>query len=215
MKRNLLAALAALMLISGTAYAGYAISDKVHNETEDTVDQMDTLIVLPAFNLDADDDGTEDDADTDSNGETVYMNAAAFGLVYADLTAASTLTTADCGKTLLLNSATEFATTLPAPTDQCRFKFVVKSAPAGASYTVVTASSSNVIIGGINELEVDTGDDGPYQSAGDTITFVSAASGTTPTGKVGDWAEIFSDGTSWYLTGQAKEDGGVNVSQAS
>lgn len=126
-----------------------------------------------------------------------------------DLTAASTLDASDSGKIFFLNSATEFATTLPSPTAGVNFKFIVKAAPSGASYTIVTASSANIIIGGINELEVDTGDDGPYIADGDTITFVDG------TAVVGDWVELISDGTSWYVTGQANADGGITVTQAS
>jgi hypothetical protein len=127
----------------------------------------------------------------------------------ADLTAASTLTAADSGKTFFLNSATEFATTLPSPAAGLRFKFVVKAAPASASYTVVTASSANIIIGGINELEVDTTEDGPYIADGDTITFVDGVA------VVGDYVDLVSDGTSWYVSGQANADGGITLTQAS
>lgn len=126
-----------------------------------------------------------------------------------DLTAASTLTAADSGKTFFLNSATEFATTLPSPAAGLKFRFVVKAAPASASYTVVTASSANIIIGGINELEVDTGDDGPYIADGDTITFADGVA------VVGDYVDLVSDGTSWYVSGQAKADGGITLTQAS
>lgn len=126
-----------------------------------------------------------------------------------DLTEATTLTAADSGKTLYLNSTTEFATTLPSPAAGLKFKFVVKAAPSGASYTVVTASSANILIGGINELETDTGDDGPYIADGDTITFVDGTS------VVGDFVEVESDGTSWYVNGQANADGGITLTQAS
>lgn len=128
---------------------------------------------------------------------------------YEDTTAANTLTYAECGKTIWLNSATEFATTLPAPVAGCYFKFIVKAAPAGANYTVVTSASANILIGGINELEVDTNDDGPYDADGDTITFVQAVA------VVGDYVEMISDGTSWYITGQANADGGITVTKAS
>jgi hypothetical protein len=128
---------------------------------------------------------------------------------YEDLTAASTLDSTDCGSTKFLNAATEFATTLPSPSAGCSITFFVKAAPASASYTVVTASSANILIGGINELEVDTGDDGPYDADGDTITFVDGVS------VVGDYVTLFSDGTSWYLHGQANADGGVTVTKAS
>jgi len=126
-----------------------------------------------------------------------------------DLTATNTLTTADCGKTLLLNATTEFATTLPTPTAGCKLKFIVKAAPSGASYTVVTASSGNVLIGGINELETDTGDDGPSDTDADTITFADGVA------VVGDMVEMNSDGTSWYFNGQAKADGGITLATAS
>lgn len=126
-----------------------------------------------------------------------------------DLTATTTLTAADSGGVYFLNAATEFVTTLPSPAAGLNFKFICKAAPASASYTVVTASSANILIGGINELEVDTGDDGPYDADGDTITFVDGVA------VVGDWAEVVSDGTSWYLTGQANADGGITVTKAS
>lgn len=124
---------------------------------------------------------------------------------YEDVTAANTITSQECGTTFFLNSASEFASTLPAPEAGCYFKFIVKAAPSGANYTVVTNGSSNILIGGINELEVDTGDDGPYDNNGDTITFVQSVA------VVGDYVEMVSDGTSWYLNGQANADGGITV----
>jgi hypothetical protein len=124
----------------------------------------------------------------------------------ADLTATNTLTAADSGKVLFLNDDTEFATTLPAPAAGLNFKFIVKAAPAGADYTIVTASGANIIIGGINELETDNTEDGPYDDDADTITFEASVA------VKGDWVELVSDGTSWYLTGQTKADGGITLS---
>lgn len=126
-----------------------------------------------------------------------------------DSTAVNTLAESECGKTIFLNSATEFETTLPAPSDGCYFKFIVKAAPSSADYTVVTNGSDNIIIGGVNELEVDTSDDGPYDADADTLTFVDGV------GVVGDYVEMISDGTSWYITGQANADGGITVTKAS
>lgn len=128
---------------------------------------------------------------------------------YEDVTAANTILYSECGKTFFLNSATEFASTLPAPVAGCYFKFIVKAAPAAASYTVVTNGSANILIGGINENEVDTNDDGPYDADGDTITFADGVA------VVGDYVEMISDGTSWYITGQANADGGITVTKAS
>lgn len=147
--------------------------------------------------------GFKTDENATFNGKVTFAGGRV--LQTADLTAASTLTAADSGKILFLNAATEFATTLPSPAAGLYFKFIVKAAPSGASYTVVTAGSANILIGGINELEVDTGDDGPYDNNGDTITFVDGVA------VVGDWVELVSDGTSWYLTGQANADGGITV----
>lgn len=127
---------------------------------------------------------------------------------YEDVTAANTILYTECGTTYFLNSATEFATTLPLPVAGCSFKFVVKAAPSGASYTVVTSAGSNIMIGGINELEVDTSDDGPYQADADTITFADGVA------VVGDYVEMVSDGTSWYFRGQANADGGITLSSS-
>ena len=146
--------------------------------------------------------------DAVSSGSVTTYGMGSVGLA-RDLTAASTLTAEDSGATLFLNSATEFATTLPAPQAGVSFRFICKAAPASASYTIVTADSANILIGGINELEVDTGDDGPYDADGDTITFVDSVA------VVGDWVSLVSDGTSWYLTGQANADGGITVTKAS
>lgn len=150
--------------------------------------------------------------DITSQGKTSYLHKTLTDQQLADMirdhedvTAANTLLYSECGKTVFLNSATEFATTLPSPSAGCYFKFIVKAAPASASYTVVTASSANIIIGGVNELDVDTGDDGPYDNNGDTITFVDGVA------VVGDYVEMISDGTSWYVTGQTNADGGVTI----
>ena len=125
------------------------------------------------------------------------------------LTAASTLTAADNGKVFTLNLATGFATTLPAVAAGLHFLFFVGTAPSGGAYTIVTPGSANIIRGGVNELETDTGDDGPSVTAGDTITFADGVA------VVGDHVELFCDGTYWYLRGQAAADGGVAPSQAS
>lgn len=190
------------MFVPFAAEAGYDISTKniysgVDTMTVDEIGSLDYVTVYRVQNT------------VNGSGTTEKIPLQQLASPTADLTAASTLTTSSCGKTLFLNSATEFATTLPSPTAGCSFKFFVKAAPASASYTVVTASSANIIIGGVNELETDTGEDGPYIADGDTITFVDT------TGVVGDTIELISDGTSWYVKGQAKNDGGITLTQAS
>ena len=115
---------------------------------------------------------------------------------YEVLTAASTITAAESGTVFFLNAATEFATTLPAPSGGLHFRFIVSAAPVGASYTVVSstdviegsATVAGVVIAAANE---------------NTITFTASAA------LVGDWVELISDGTSWFVSGQATAATGI------
>lgn len=152
--------------------------------------------------------GVLNDGTTQLNATAAELNQIAdLSARFEDVTAANTLTAAECGKIMTLNSATEFASVLPAPSAGCMFKFIVKAAPAGASYTIDTNADANILIGGINELEVDTSDDGPYTNEADTITLVDGVA------VVGDYVEMVSDGTSWYFHGQTNADGGVTFAQ--
>ncbi len=121
------------------------------------------------------------------------------------LTAAKTLTNADHNKTFMLSLAGGFAVTLPALESGLRFKFFVATAPSGGAYTIVSAGGADVIVAGVNELEVDTGDDGPYSAAADTITFADGVA------VVGDYVELVCDGTKWYGHGQTNADGGATL----
>ncbi len=124
------------------------------------------------------------------------------------VTAANVITAAGSGKTFFLGLAGGFASTLPAPAAGLKYRFVVSVAPTTA-YTIVTNGSANIIKGGINELEVDTGDDGPYDNDADTLTFVANVA------VVGDWVDFESDGTSWFIRGQTNADGGITLTTAS
>lgn len=118
------------------------------------------------------------------------------------LTAAKTLTSTDDGKTFYLGLAGGFTVTLPAPYLGGRLQFKVRVAPTTA-YILVTSGSSNILRGGVNELEVDTTEDGPYHATADTLNFVANVA------VVGDWVDLESDGTYWYVRGQTNADGGV------
>lgn len=112
-----------------------------------------------------------------------------------DLTATNTLVAADSGKVLTLNSATEFATTLPALANGLRFTFIVKAAPSGADYTIVSAASANIIIGHVVSADLNAASDGDFEATGcDTISFVSAKA------VKGDKVELVCDGTNWYAS---------------
>lgn len=120
---------------------------------------------------------------------------------YEDVTAANTLTYAECGKVMTLNAASEFATTLPTPVAGCSFKFIVQAAPVGTAYTIVTSGSSNIIDGTtvVNGAVIGCVDE-------DTITFTASAAIS------GDWVELYSDGTNWFVTGQAFAATGIACS---
>lgn len=127
-----------------------------------------------------------------------------------DLTATNTLTAADSGKVLTLNSATEFATTLPAVANGLTFTFIVKAAPSGADYTIVTASSANVIIGQVVSSDLNAVSDGDFETSGaDTISFVSAKA------VKGDKVELYCDGTNWYVTGYCSVFDAITFTTAS
>jgi len=122
------------------------------------------------------------------------------------VSATRTLTAAENGKIVILSSATEFVTTLPTAALGLRFTFIVGAAPSGASYTVVSDSSANIIKGLQNSVAGDAGDSG---TADDTITFVDGQA------VAGDKVEVYSDGTSWFAYAISKVAAGVTFTQAS
>ena len=98
------------------------------------------------------------------------------------------------------------AITLPSVADMgegwnCRF--IVGTAFATSDW-VITATAA-VMKGGINELEVDSTDDGPSTVGGTTITFELGAE------TLGDYVELMCDGTSIFINGQTKLDGGISL----
>jgi hypothetical protein len=154
------------------------------------------VAALLAFNVNAA-DSLSGDITSQGNQSYVHKSITAQQLAtmirdYEDTTAVNTLIYTECGKTIWLNSATEFATTLPAVTDLggCKFKFIVKAAPVGTAYTIVTNGGSNLIDGivVVNGASVSCVDE-------DTLTFTASAAIS------GDWVEVVTDGTNWYVEG--------------
>ena len=127
------------------------------------------------------------------------------------LSTTTSLAEEDSGCIFLLNSATEFVTTLPSVSDAGKgwyCKVVVDAAPASASYTVVEKAADDtdvIIVNGINELEVDDAEDGPSSTGCTTITFVDSVA------IKGDWIDIWCDGSNYFVTGQTKADGGITA----
>jgi len=165
---------------------GMAANDTVI-VTDETLGQVTTCVVSSVTSGGAATIAKRDAA----NGETVITT--------------NTITADESGKTFFLSLAGGFTSTLPAPALGLKFKFVVAIAPTTA-YVITTNGGADIMIGGINELEVDTNDDGPYDANADTLNFVASVA------VVGDWVEFESDGTSWYFTGQTNADGGVTTS---
>ena len=124
----------------------------------------------------------------------------------ATLAAASSLTAADSGETYFLSSATEFVTTLPVPAAGLTYTFIVAAAPSGASYTVVTNASANIIKGQAYPASGAAGDTG---TADDTISFVDGQS------VAGDRVTVISDGTSWFAYAHCAVAAGVTFTAAS
>ena len=124
-----------------------------------------------------------------------------------EVTAANVITAAEAGKTFFLNSATEFASTLPTAasvTAGTRYRFVVTAAPSGASYTITTGNSLENKIYGlvvVNGATVAAADE-------DTITFADGSA------LVGDWVEVIGDGSNWYVSGQGANASSITLTPA-
>lgn len=122
------------------------------------------------------------------------------------LTAATTLTEVDSGKTIFLNSATEFAVTLPKPKAGLNFEFIVKAAPSGASYTVATYGSANTMFGQVYTSDVNSETDADFNIvASSTLTFADGVA------VVGDRAKFVCDGTYWYVSAFVSVYNGITI----
>jgi len=125
---------------------------------------------------------------------------------FENVTATNVITAAENGKVFLLNSTTEFVSTLPAPAIGLHYTFIVTAAPSGASYTVVTTSSANVVKG----MQICAADAaGDTGTADDTITFADGQA------VAGDMVEVWSDGTSWFAIAKSRVAAGITFTQAS
>lgn len=117
-------------------------------------------------------------------------------------TSTLTLTANHAGTTLYLNRAAGIAFTLPAPDAGLVYEFVVGTAPT-SNCTISSNGGADIIVVSVNELETDTGDDGPSDDNADVVTFVANVA------VVGDYLRMTCDGTKWYAVGQVKADGAL------
>lgn len=141
--------------------------------------------------------------------ENYYPADSSTGGAHKILTATYTVSAEENGAVFYLNSATEFVTTLPTPFLGAEYTFVVMAAPSGASYTVVTSSSANIVKGVQVTAEVNAAGAADSGTADDTITFVNGQA------VAGDMVKVISDGTSWYAYATSKVVAGITFTQAS
>lgn len=146
---------------------------------------------------------------TDLTATAAELNQAADISVNTEIvTATNVIAAAEAGATFFLNSATEFVSTLPAPTIGMKFTFIVSAAPSGADYTVVTNSSANIIVGHVLTSQDAGGSADSETTGGDTVSFVSAKA------VVGDRADFVSDGTNWFVSARCKVFDAITITTA-
>lgn len=119
---------------------------------------------------------------------------------YESVTGANVLTAAESGKTIILNSATAFETTLPAKAAGLRFDFWCGAAEVtGGNHTIiVNAADDDTLFGSIN-------------AAGAVVVCDTKATITLVADKftAGDRVSVFNDGTNWYVDGNIAIAAGV------
>jgi len=137
---------------------------------------------------------------------TITLSAVGQVTPVETLTAARVVLAADSGTTFICSGGAGKAITLPAVADvpigwNC--KFIVGQAFATTDW-IITATAA-IMVGGINELEVDTSDDGPVTVAGTTINIELGAE------TIGDYVDFVCDGTKFFIRGQSKLDGAFTL----
>jgi hypothetical protein len=112
----------------------------------------------------------------------------------------TTLTSADSGKVFKL-SGSGGTITLPEPKEGLRLRFVTSGAMDTADTVLATPTAGNDKIEGsiiVAGAVVDA-------DAGDNINFVHGSS------NIGDFVELWSDGTSYFIFGNALSSGAITI----
>lgn len=122
------------------------------------------------------------------------------------VTTTASITAADHNGQVLLNSATGFVTTLPAPIAGFQCEVISKLANTSGNHTIVSSASANIIKGNLQSAAGDAGDTG---TADDTISFVANSS------VAGDRVVFRSDGTSWFVYANSTLAASITFTQAS
>jgi len=123
------------------------------------------------------------------------------------VTTTNVIAASETGTHFVLNSATAFVSTLPAPAAGLEFWFHAGATQVtGGNHTIVTNGSANVIEGSLSSPEQNAVS---CVAAADTISFIADKA------VQGDLAHVWSDGTDWYLDGHCFVQDGMTTTQAS
>ena len=126
----------------------------------------------------------------------LQIDGIAINAAYTEISAATTLTAANSGKTYILTGVVGYALTLPAPSAGLKYKFIVQDLFATTDW-VVTATGA-IMYGTVMELST------VQAVAGATTINLELAADT-----IGDWIMVESDGTNWYVTGACAQAASV------
>ena len=120
------------------------------------------------------------------------------------ISSASTLTEADSGKWYELNNSTGVTITLPAVKSGVNFRFVVAAKRFFTSNFIIDSAEGDNINGilVVNGASVSA-------SGEDQINFVASAE------TVGDFIDIWSDGSGWYVWGIGNSAGSITATDPS
>lgn len=133
-----------------------------------------------------------------------YLGGSSAGI--KSVSASTTLAPSDSGKTILLSGAAANVVTLPAVAKGLEFKVILTA--TGNAPTVVTDNSDNVMIGTVISATNDAAQAIQSDADADTITFVNG-------GAPGDYCDLVSDGTYWYVFGFSGVDSKITITKAS
>ncbi len=117
------------------------------------------------------------------------------------VTGAKTLVAQDSGKCIVMRASAGATITLPANVNGLFFRFVVGSAFATSNWVVAAATADADTLEG--SLVVNGA--GVTVNAADQVNFVNTAE------NIGDWVDIWGDGTYWYVTGIGLTAGSITA----
>ncbi len=114
----------------------------------------------------------------------------------------------ESGTRFILNHATAFVSTLPAPAAGLEYWFYAGATQVtGGNHTIYANGGSNIIHGKLCSAEDAAGSVACHDDA-DTISFVADLM------IEGDYVHLWSDGTSWFIDGMCDVQDGMSTTQA-